>query len=274
VAGRLGGPDWVHHVYNKEPPCLSLHGMQHSGNRIERIKNHDFDDAFHQQGDGTLMPRRHVLEALFGKLLDTVRFPPDSMELTWRAQAIRKPENFRHGDPLIPKDSLQVPEDLRGPFVQRYPFKLLNNLADAPAQQPPHFKTHGLRPEQLRSLGWMMLRESCEDGTDQPLDAEQEPFETEWRQMLIDTRECAVIDIRVKASHTIRGGILADRIGFGKTATTIGLIDATRDQPLAAVPALDSGSFIPAKSTLVIVPSNCSTNGPMKFPNLCGMEAA
>ncbi|CAK0892737.1 unnamed protein product, partial [Prorocentrum cordatum] len=63
-------------------------------------------------------------------------------------------------------------------------------------------------------------------------------------------------ELRVQASYDVRGGILGDKIGFGKTATTIGLIDATSASPLPAVPAIDRGRFIPAKGTLVIVPSN------------------
>ena len=44
-------------------------------------------------------------------------------------------------------------------------------------------------------------------------------------------------------------------MGFGKTATTIGLIDTTLSSPVPEVPSMDLGSFIPAKGTLIIVPS-------------------
>ncbi|CAE8736565.1 unnamed protein product [Polarella glacialis] len=64
------------------------------------------------------------------------------------------------------------------------------------------------------------------------------------------------LDLRVRASYPVRGGILADKIGYGKTATTIALIDRGLGQPLPPVPQVDSGYFIPAKGTLVIVPSN------------------
>ena len=39
------------------------------------------------------------------------------------------------------------------------PFTLSSNKTDAPADQPPHFKRYPLRPEQLRSLGWMLQQE-------------------------------------------------------------------------------------------------------------------
>lgn len=164
---------------------------------------------------------------------------------------------------MLTKDDPQVPAELRGPVPQQGPFKLLNSLDEAPAQQPPHFKRHLLRPEQLRSLAWMLAREGFESGAGEDVDldirdarGEQEPFVLEWRQLLTDARTSYSVDLRAKASYIVRGGILADRVGFGKTATTIGLIDATKHYPAPSVPRPENGSFIPAKGTLVIVPSN------------------
>jgi len=63
-------------------------------------------------------------------------------------------------------------------------------------------------------------------------------------------------DLRIRASYPALGGILADKVGYGKTATMIALIDSTLEHPAPPVPELDRGSFIPSKATLVIVPSN------------------
>jgi len=64
------------------------------------------------------------------------------------------------------------------------------------------------------------------------------------------------LDLRIRATCAIGGGILGDKIGYGKTATTIALIDSARHFALPPIPEADSTSFIPAKGTLIIVPSN------------------
>ncbi|CAE7656818.1 Shprh, partial [Symbiodinium pilosum] len=53
----------------------------------------------------------------------------------------------------------------------------------------------------------------------------------------------------------VKGGVLADAIGYGKTACTIGLIDKTKESPLPSVPTAFRG-FIPSRATLVLVPTN------------------
>lgn len=67
---------------------------------------------------------------------------------------------------------------------------------------------------------------------------------------------CFVLDLRVRVKYRSPGGILGDKIGYGKTATTIGLIDSTTHIPLPPIPEVDQGSFIPANGTLIVVPSN------------------
>lgn len=71
-----------------------------------------------------------------------------------------------------------------------------------------------------------------------------------------DSGSSPTLDLRVRATYPICGGILADKIGYGKTATTIGLIDTTLDRETPPIPQVDAGSFIPAKGTLVVVPAN------------------
>ncbi|CAE7207581.1 Ttf2, partial [Symbiodinium pilosum] len=65
-----------------------------------------------------------------------------------------------------------------------------------------------------------------------------------------------VLDLHVRAAYRVRGGILADKIGYGKTATTIALIDRQPAKPTPPIPEVDAGRFLPAKGTLIIVPSN------------------
>lgn len=71
-----------------------------------------------------------------------------------------------------------------------------------------------------------------------------------------NSRPHVVVDLRIRACYSVQGGILADKVGYGKTATTIALIDATLDLPPPKVPDEESKCFFPAKGTLIIVPSN------------------
>eukprot|EP00929_Paragymnodinium_shiwhaense_P032898 TRINITY_DN18176_c0_g1_i3.p1 TRINITY_DN18176_c0_g1~~TRINITY_DN18176_c0_g1_i3.p1 ORF type:complete len:1473 (+),score=358.27 TRINITY_DN18176_c0_g1_i3:650-4420(+) len=58
------------------------------------------------------------------------------------------------------------------------------------------------------------------------------------------------------AAFEARGGVLADQIGYGKTAVTIGLIDVRQGQALPQVPKRDEGCYFESKATLVCVPSH------------------
>jgi len=85
----------------------------------------------------------------------------------------------------------------------------------------------------------------------------REPFVTELREVspcpdaphwrLEGSLRCEYDDVK--------GGVLADAIGYGKTACTIGLIDCTRDDTMPQVPAAFKG-FIPTRATLVLAPTN------------------
>lgn len=129
------------------------------------------------------------------------------------------------------------------------PLKIIQNKDGPKAGNPPNFK-YDLRPDQLRSLGWMQSRE--EEGT--------QPF---TRQVIEEA--CFPLlswraEVRVELSETIRGGVLADEVGFGKTAIVLGLVDSGFDQtskvkrPEAPQPE-DSG-LVSVKGTLILVPDN------------------
>jgi len=110
-------------------------------------------------------------------------------------------------------------------------FKIPNNDADEPAANPPMFKAHPLREEQRRSLGWMISREAVTHTS------------ADDRFMLV------------------KGGLLADRMGYGKTSTTIGLVSLDVDRALRqpgqqGVPLLQKDCYIPSDSTLIVCPSH------------------
>jgi hypothetical protein len=120
--------------------------------------------------------------------------------------------------------------------------KLLNNDNDPEAAQPPSFKVR-LRPEQLRSLSWMKKQE-CQSTSGFVLSEVEEVSipQLGWR-----------LEGRAHLNIDVRGGVLADEVGFGKTATTLGLIDSHRHRDNSNGPKELCG-FIGLKATLIVVP--------------------
>lgn len=123
-------------------------------------------------------------------------------------------------------------------------FTIMSNKQDKEHNQPPNFKTP-LRKEQLRSLEWMILQES----TKAP------PFmEEEISEAVLDPLGWRAEGRSQRPMH-IRGGVLADQVGYGKTAITLGLIDCTSKN--VEKEFKNKGQIpgkIHVKGTLIIVP--------------------
>ncbi|KAI0675815.1 hypothetical protein C8Q78DRAFT_1006678 [Trametes maxima] len=123
-------------------------------------------------------------------------------------------------------------------------FKLSSNKRDAAHAQPPSFKIP-LRPEQLRSLTWMLEQEkkSAPSFVEEEIsEAILEPLG--WRA-----------EGRAQRPHHVRGGVLADEVGYGKTAISLGLIDCAAEsvrKEFAKVKGMKG--HIATKATLIIVP--------------------
>ncbi|KAI9675585.1 MAG: hypothetical protein M1817_000951 [Caeruleum heppii] len=128
------------------------------------------------------------------------------------------------------------------PRIQLPRFSLRSNKSDTSGPQPPHFRLK-LRPEQLRSLQWMKAQEVPE-GTDFMEEEVEEALlpQLGWRAEALASKK-----IR------IRGGVLADEVGYGKTAITLGLIDSMFEQDHKRLSPSPSGK-VSIKATLIIVP--------------------
>ena len=126
-------------------------------------------------------------------------------------------------------------------------FNLSSNRDDPPHKQPPHFKKMPLRPEQLRSLHWMIEQES----------PDAEPFiEEEVSEAILDTLGWRA-EGRAQRPVRIRGGVLADEVGYGKTAITLGLIDSAAKSVEKESAAKDEVlGKIRTNATLIVVPSH------------------
>mmetsp|Transcript_22634 Transcript_22634/g.62827 ORF Transcript_22634/g.62827 Transcript_22634/m.62827 type:complete len:2149 (-) Transcript_22634:730-7176(-) len=149
-----------------------------------------------------------------------------------------------------------VPHDERSGSVVPSSFSLTSNRGDLPPQQPPHFTKYPLRPEQLRSLGWMLHQEA----TTVPF-IEEEVSEAVlpalgWR-----------IEGRAQKHMIIRGGVLADQVGYGKTAVTVALIDSKLDTPL---PTKATAGKVSVKGTLVLVPPHLMKQWPSEIKKFTG----
>jgi SNF2-related domain len=130
-------------------------------------------------------------------------------------------------------------------------FNLLSNKTDQEHSQPPSFKIP-LRPEQLRSLGWMLMQEDV---------TRAQPFLEEEISEAIMAPLGWRAEGRARREVLIRGGVLADQVGYGKTAITLGLVDCTQksiEKKLKADVSEKGEDFIKGKiavkASLIIVP--------------------
>ncbi|KAJ3149706.1 hypothetical protein HDU86_006883 [Geranomyces michiganensis] len=135
-------------------------------------------------------------------------------------------------------------------------FTLPSNRNDPEHTQPPHFKKFPLRPEQLRSLTWMMDQEK----SDAPPFVEEEISEAIFEPMRWR------VEAKAERPVTIAGGVLADDVGYGKTAITLGLIDCAKaPNPLPKVEGA-----ISVKGTLIVVPGHLIKQWPSEIEKFTG----
>lgn len=126
------------------------------------------------------------------------------------------------------------------------PFAIPSSEAQPVFPNPPQFKL-ALREEQLKSLNWMVAMEEIP----RPV-MTQVSYDAELKVPPLQGR---VLEWRLRAEFAGRGGILADSIGFGKTAVALALIDVAPGR-LSAPPR---NSHVPphlvaSKATLIVVP--------------------
>lgn len=136
------------------------------------------------------------------------------------------------------------------------PFTLRSNRLDPQHEQPPHFKRYPLRPEQLRSLSWMLERERSEECFYEEEVSEAMLGPLGWRA-----------EGRAIRPVMVRGGVLADEVGYGKTAITLGLIDCSHPAPY---PKTTGPGVVPSKATLIVVPSHLGNQWPSEIEKFLG----
>lgn len=136
------------------------------------------------------------------------------------------------------------------------PFELSSNKRDREYRQPPNFILK-LRPEQLRSLTWMMEQEK----------ESAPPFiEEEISEALLPHLNWKA-EGKAERPIQVRGGVLADQVGYGKTAITLGLVDSSRSS--IELPRDLTGN-IPVKATLIVVPPHLTNQWPSEIKKFTG----
>ncbi|KAJ3042657.1 hypothetical protein HDV00_006936 [Rhizophlyctis rosea] len=173
-----------------------------------------------------------LLHRATASLPANIRSDSDHLQLLWRLTTDEKP---------APLKKLQ----------------LTSNKLDPAYSQPPNFQVK-LRPEQLRSLHWMVKQEEAIE----PTFVEEEVAEAElgslgWR-----------VEAKAARPALIRGGVLADEVGYGKTAITLGLIDVARSKRDATLPTLKG--IVSVKATLIVVPGHLVKQWPTEIQKFLG----
>jgi hypothetical protein len=154
------------------------------------------------------------------------------------------------------------PNDLILAYRPKAKFAIGSNRNDRESQQPPHFRNFPLRVEQIRALTWMKQQESEQAGAfveEEVSEAYLAPMG--WRA-----------EGRAERPKHVLGGVLADEVGFGKTATTVGLVDATLDSPLAPLPESLAAGYISIKATLIFVPAHLCAQWPSEIAKFTGTK--
>jgi hypothetical protein len=105
---------------------------------------------------------------------------------------------------------------------------------DAPSANPSLFLKYPLREEQRRSLAWMLRRERLSS-----------------------------------IASSLRGGLLADCMGYGKTATTIGLICVAGNTNMEPIP---EEGYMRLQSTLIVCPAHLLWQWIQEFLKFLGEE--
>ena len=152
---------------------------------------------------------------------------------------------------LTPGQISDVPEALRV-------FILPSNKRDPQHAQPRGFLL-SLRKEQLRSLWWMLEQEKAEGRTHTFVEEEISEAALPslgWRA-----------EGKAERPIMVRGGVIADQVGYGKTIISLGLIAESKGLP-APEPAPQG--LIDLKATLIVVPGHLSKQWPSEIERFTG----
>lgn len=137
-------------------------------------------------------------------------------------------------------------------------FTLQSNRHNPEAPNPDMFSKFQLRKEQRRSLHWMIEQEANPKPWIEEEVAETLLPQLGWRA-----------EAKARREVKIRGGVVADAVGYGKTAITLALV-ASRRKEDAKLPEIDDR--VPLKATLVVVPKHLAKQWPSEISKFTGSK--
>ncbi|KIJ65553.1 hypothetical protein HYDPIDRAFT_27554 [Hydnomerulius pinastri MD-312] len=239
-----------------------------NGKKITAIE--DSQEAGQYERDLKLRPSPFVTQLCMEKNIGVVKVGLNIASLLHRALS-RLPT---HNRPERPSLSWRLDTDFAPAVkIQLPPFTLMSNKSDPEHRQPPNFNKLPLRPEQLRSLTWMLQREANDAA----------PFiEEEISEAILEPLGWRA-EGRAQRAIKVRGGVLADQVGYGKTAITLGLIDCGSKNVKEEFESQDDiFGKVAVKATLVIVPphltrqwaSEAKKFAPKRFKNVVQISTA
>jgi SNF2 family DNA or RNA helicase len=145
-------------------------------------------------------------------------------------------------------------------FIPIGGFPIKDNTQCPVAAQPSTIRGT-LLPEQLRTLSWMQEAE----GSDRRLGGSA----NHRARIRVPPYEDVVVHWKLSAEYALRGGVLADEIGFGKTACMVALVSQSKAAPHGAFAMAyeqryrqyqaehaPERNLVSTRATLVIVPSH------------------
>ncbi|WVF65980.1 hypothetical protein IAT40_000718 [Kwoniella sp. CBS 6097] len=200
-------------------------------------------------------PAPFVVQLRLDKDIGSFRIGLNIVSLAHRALS-RLPVNTSKGQiklswRLTPGQVADIPQ---APRV----FMLPSNKRDPEHAQPKGFKLP-LRKEQLRSLWWMLEQEQANGKTHTFVEEEISEAALPslgWRA-----------EGKAERPVMIRGGVIADQVGYGKTIISLALIAESKG--LKAPEPAPKG-FIDLKATLIVVPGHLSKQWPSEISRFTG----
>ncbi|OCF44062.1 DNA repair protein Rad8 [Kwoniella heveanensis CBS 569] len=200
-------------------------------------------------------PAPFVVQLRLDKDIGSFRIGLNIVSLAHRALS-RLPVNTSKGQiklswRLTPGQVADVPQPPRV-------FMLPSNKRDPEHAQPKGFKLP-LRKEQLRSLWWMLEQEQAKGKTHTFVEEEISEAALPslgWRA-----------EGKAERPVMIRGGVIADQVGYGKTIISLALIAESRGLP---APESAPKGLIDLKATLIVVPGHLSKQWPSEINRFTG----
>lgn len=152
---------------------------------------------------------------------------------------------------LTPNQTAEIPQPPRV-------FVLPSNKRDPQHSQPKKFLLP-LRKEQLRSLWWMLQQERAEGKTHTFVEEEISEAALPalgWRA-----------EGKAERPIMVRGGVIADQVGYGKTIISLALAAETKGDK---APDPEPEGRIDLKATLIVVPGHLSKQWPSEIKTFTG----